>query len=965
MRKARISAISVFACLIGGACSPGTPMEPATASGASADSATGSDSGKTPVDVADAGPGDNVAAEPDGGMADTVDGGEGPGLPMPPDSSSDAGSIGPPPPPPPPAVDDEAGDLEDPLDVVLPYSTETDLTPAGDRDCFRFSVAESGLFRAETGNVASSTCSGGDTKLFLYADGGMSADEPIDSDDDGGSGTCSVLERTLEIGSYVVCTQHYSSFASSIIYGATLELSFDAYVCGNGEIDPGEECDGSADCVDCVLNDGLLREDEDNGNDVPSGAGVQRLELNVPVRGRVGSATDVDWWRLELPGGFQPGAVVVRLGSFNIESDNCPSESRGLRIEAFSASDFDVSQAESASGEPCRELIVTSLNNDILFGDETLFIRVRTRNNTSAYHLVAEYIEGDCGNGEIEPSEECDPAATDFVDSCDPTLCRWLPPPNNACGAATDISDRLPAIGERTTISGQTFSATANTSWTGDTSCQATSDTTHQDVHYSFVAPIDGVLVADLTTSWDAVLYLTEGACETPVDCSDPGLLETALIAGQQYTLVVDGYRSGSGEFELDLEIVPSPENDRCENATDVSDDIPLDGSIFRVAGNTVSAANDADWPETGCDSSSSNAREVFYAFTAAQDGQVYVSLDSQNWDAVIYALEDDCESGIECSDSPEELLLDVVAGTSYIIVVDGWSTTSRGEFDLQFSYALPPPNDVCGAQSAIDVPETGARVEVFGNTSFATDDAEASLCSQGSSAHRDTFHAFVAPGDGELVIQANGTGWAPMIYARTSCDAADELDCASNPADIAVPVSTGEVIYVGVDAYGNASGSYGLSAQFRVPPPFLAGGDTCLDATPLPSMSGTLRGTLDDAGPDYDADDLGECTDGFASAGPDVVYSVELTQGQRLRVEYTAVESGTDESLLLLDACPPVSDSCVDGSDNAYAGPEVVSYTHQSATPKIYYIVADEYGFSSWSQGVFELTWEIIDPAN
>lgn len=960
MKKAGISVFSVFACVFWGACAAGGPTEPASASDGLGDAGTGGDKGSdgTPVGTADAG--DGASSPPgDGGTADSADAGS--NSPTPPVDTTDAGPIGPPPPP----AEDEAGDLQNPLDVVLPFSIETDLRPEGDTDCFRFAVTESGLFRAETGNVASSTCSGGDTKLYLYTDGTTSTANAIAVDDDSGDGACSLLELTLDVGSYVICNQHYSSFAPSIIYGATLELSFTPYVCGNGEIDPGEECDGAVDCENCILNDGLLRENETAGNDLPSGPGVQQLELNVPVRGRVTSATDVDWWRLELPGGFQPGAVVVHLGSFDIESDVCETESLDLRLEAFSADDFGTPQAESFAEEPCRELIVTSLNEDILFGDETLFIRVRTQNRKGPYHLIAEYIEGDCGNGEIEPSEQCDPAATDFVDSCDPMLCRWTPPPNDSCAAALDISDRLPAVGERTMITGQTFSATSSTSWTGSGSCQSSAVTTHQDVHYTFVAPIDGVLVADLNTTWDAVLYLMEGACETAVECSDPGLLETSVIAGQQYTLVVDAYSSGLGEFELELELVPSPENDRCESATDLTDSIPLDGSVYVARGNTVSAANDADWPESGCDANNADAREVFYAFTAQQDGQVFVSLNSENWDAVLYALEEDCTTGIECSDTPEELLLDVVAGDSYIVVVDGWTTSSRGEFELQLSYALPPPNDLCGAEEALAVPDTGAKVEVYGSTTFASDDAEAAMCSQGSTAHRDTFHAFTSPGTGELVIQAVGNGWTPMIYARTSCDAADELDCATNPADLAVPVADGEVIYVGVDAYGSAKGSYTLSAQFRVPPPFIPGADTCVDATPLPSISGTLRGTLDNAEPDYDSDDLGECTNGFASEGPDVVYSVELTQGQRLRVEYTAVESGTDESLLLLNACPPVSDSCVDGSDNAYAGPEVVDYTHQSATPKIYFIVVDEYGFSSWSQGAFELTWEIIGPAN
>lgn len=853
-------------------------------------------------------------------------------------------------------VDDEAGDLTMPNPVSLPLTAALDLNPAGDADCFSFTVSSGGILRLATTTAASATCAGADTEVFLFASEETDADAYLGNNDDFGGGRCSLLEEEVTAGGYIACVEHYSRSFPSAIFDLEFSVTFTPFICGNDVVDPGEECDGVQNCnVSCQLDDGLLREDELAGNDETDEAGIQTMTLDVPVRGYITPGSDVDWWRLQLPGGLNPGAVILKMGGLDLASATC-QDATDVRADVYALGNPDSPAATSVTGAPCRTTTLTQINGDIVFGDEALWVRVHAVSDGGAYHLVATYVQGDCGNGAVEPSEECDPAATGGAD-CDTVTCRYLVPVNDTCENATDITASLPGEGERFVLSGQTLTASDNSAWGGATTCQSTSSTVvDRDVHYTFVPPSSGVLVADLTTTWDASMYLYEGVCESPVVCSDPGYIETFVDAGTRYTLVVDGYGNGNGLFDIDLEFLPAPQNDQCASALDITSLLPTDGAKLSITGDTRAASDQLRW-SSGCQSSTSEAPEVFYQFTADRTGQVFIDLDSTDFDAVLYAFGGTaCATEIECNDYPEELLLDVTVGQTYTFVVDGYSTSSKGAFAIDMFYVEPPANDQCEDVSPVVVPDDGTIYMEVSDTRFAANDQDATSCTQSGSEHVDTFHVFTAPITGTIDVVVNTPSWTAVVYALDACDGT-ELACTSYAERLSLDVQAGETFVIVVDSYSTARGPYELSVRYDIPPPFLAGGDSCTDAPLLTGDTGTIQGDLDEATNAHDAKLLGDCT-GFTAAGPDQVYAVTLEPGQTLRVWYETDNTSTDASLYLLNACPTTASSCVEGSDGS--GEEQITYTHSGATAATYYIVADEYGASEFTAGTFVLSWTI-----
>jgi hypothetical protein len=166
------------------------------------------------------------------------------------------------------------------------------------------------------------------------------------------------------------------------------------------------------------------------------------------------------------------------------------------------------------------------------------------------------------------------------------------------------------------------------------------------------------------------------------------------LTAGTRYFIVVDTptFDSNAGAFHFSLRrgLVA---NDTCATAT-VIDPSRLP---FSVSGTTFGAVNNVD-PRESCSLSSQSTRgpDVVFQFTPAET-QLYVITVTPNgrFDTSVY-LTTDCSTVAGCfgadvggAGAPETLRKSLNAGTTYFIVVDGFSTDA-GDFTFSLQPSLP-----------------------------------------------------------------------------------------------------------------------------------------------------------------------------------------------------------------------------------------------------------------------------------
>ncbi|MBM66509.1 MAG: hypothetical protein CMH55_09775 [Myxococcales bacterium] len=133
---------------------------------------------------------------------------------------------------PPTQGDDHANNVYE-ATVIEPVSrTEGEIHYGGDRDFFRFTTTEAGIFIAWT-----------DGNLDTYCELLTSEGRFLVGDDDSAEGrNCQVRYELRAQRDYVIKVKHYRSQGLGA-YGLNLVGPIPADACGNGEVDPGEQCD--------------------------------------------------------------------------------------------------------------------------------------------------------------------------------------------------------------------------------------------------------------------------------------------------------------------------------------------------------------------------------------------------------------------------------------------------------------------------------------------------------------------------------------------------------------------------------------------------------------------------------------------------------------------------------------------------------------------------------------------------
>ncbi|MEM7574909.1 MAG: fasciclin domain-containing protein [Bacteroidota bacterium] len=264
--------------------------------------------------------------------------------------------------------------------------------------------------------------------------------------------------------------------------------------------------------------------------------------------------------------------------------------------------------------------------------------------------------------------------------------------------------------------------------------------------------------------------------------------------------------------------LLAQPVNDLCGSATPLT----ADGTPF-MSTTTDATANGP----TAC---ASLGVGVWFSFMGTGDVMIIDVEDGQDLggsndvDTEVAVSDPDASctdlDDFTCSDDPELITIESVAGAEYLVYVGYWNTgtTSPGDFSITLTNLPPPDNDLCG-----DATELAVGVNETGNISAASSaDAEPACSGLGGGtidAGPGVWYTFEGNGfDMTVSLDNPGTDFDTELQIFSgSCGA---LTCVGGDDDggvgvtslIVVPTVDGETYFVYVDGHAGNTGDYELS---------------------------------------------------------------------------------------------------------------------------------------------------------
>ncbi len=275
-------------------------------------------------------------------------------------------------------------------------------------------------------------------------------------------------------------------------------------------------------------------------------------------------------------------------------------------------------------------------------------------------------------------------------------------------GVNGDVCSDAIAVG----VGATAFDTTGNVdSGFHDASCEARDG--FEDIWFVYTAPLSGVAtVGTCGSDFDTVLRVLEGpdcatltclagnddACATSVGNNFASQLDVSVVGGQQYLIQVEGWSSGAvgaGTLEISQAL-----GDDCTDAIGVVDGV----SSFDTTGYT-----DSGFGDTSCEGRD-GFEDIWFTYTAVASGNTTFETCGSAYDTVIRVLEGpDCATLTCLAGNDDACATSVgnnfassvspflVAGSQYLIQVEGWSAGAVGALDLTISAPDPtPPNDEC-----------------------------------------------------------------------------------------------------------------------------------------------------------------------------------------------------------------------------------------------------------------------------
>ncbi|MEQ9502633.1 MAG: DVUA0089 family protein [Deltaproteobacteria bacterium] len=311
------------------------------------------------------------------------------------------------------------------------------IAPAGTQDFFTVTLPSEGYIRAETGAPTIGTCESADTVVTILDS--MFA-QVARNDDIGGGNRCSRVQTdALMAGTYYVRVEEFGNDAELAAYQVQIQTFGPG--CGNGAVDAGEQCDdgnttpGDGCDASCMY--------EVDGT-------VTGLNQNQTFTDALTPAGDQDLFAVVLP---MDGYIIAETGAPTIGV--CETDDTVIRI--LDSTGTSVASNDEGGINSCS--LYNGLASSDLLTAGTYFVRVEEFLNDdeiAAYQVNIQTVGTGCGNGAVEPGEQCDDGNTTAGDGCDAS-CMFEGnitiemEPNGDAGTATPSGA---TIGNTVTVSG-------------------------------------------------------------------------------------------------------------------------------------------------------------------------------------------------------------------------------------------------------------------------------------------------------------------------------------------------------------------------------------------------------------------------------------------------------------------------------------------------------------------------------
>jgi hypothetical protein len=310
------------------------------------------------------------------------------------------------------------------------------------------------------------------------------------------------------------------------------------------------------------------------------------------------------------------------------------------------------------------------------------------------------------------------------------------------------------------------------------------------DVTYVFTPPERGVYVFRTQTDYDGTLEVFDGVrslgCNDDDGSTRASRVTATLDAGRTYAVVLDGFGSAQGDFQL---VVEHP--------------IAQQGGTLTlgatVRGTTLGSPDTVTLP---CGAPRAGSPDVSYAFTPSEDG-LYVFRTQTDYDGTLAVY--DAGAPLGCNDDDgttraSRVSVTLTAGRTYQVVLDGYAGGS-GSYELSVTHPIVQPAG----------PITAGQT-VSGSTAGAADVRTPPCGSQPGSP--DQIWTFAPPVTGtyRLHVDSDYDG----VLAVYPVGAPDPLMCnddagSTRASEIEGSLLAGQRYEIVVDGYAGGSGHYTL----------------------------------------------------------------------------------------------------------------------------------------------------------